>query len=154
MIGNNFARWYNVNTGTVFAEAIFTEVTTAQAAVCGIELDLTNRIQIGKRAAGGSATDYKAFVVINNVSQAALTQSNAIVSGVAVKSATALAVDDFAMSVSANAVQTDNSGVLAQFNRLNIGSSHSNLNMLNSTISRISYFNRRLANTELVALTS
>jgi hypothetical protein len=154
MTGANFSSWFSNAEGTVYAETIFREVTTAQSAACGIELDLTNRIQIGKRSGGGSATDYKSIVLVNNATQAALTQSNAIVSGTAIKSATSFAVNDFAMSVSANAVQTDNSGILAQFNRLNIGSSHNNLNIMNGTIKKLAFWPKKLENTQLQALTS
>jgi hypothetical protein len=153
MTGANFSSWYRADEGTLYAESIFSEVTTAQASVCGIELNSTNRIQIGKRAGGGSATDYKSFVLVGNVAQVALTQTNAIVSGTAIKSATSFAVNDFAMSVSANAVQTDDSGILAEFNRLNIGSSNNNVNIINGTIKKIAYYPKRIANAELQALT-
>jgi hypothetical protein len=143
MIGNNFARWYNQTTGTLYAET--TSANPNPWSVSGtLEGSLAaNRIYIRQT----SATSVSA--VVDSVSPAAITISTA-----GYKGAVAYQIGQVALAVNGS---TPTTATLASFSsdyiRLNIGQ-FTNSFYQNGPIKRIAYYNRRLANTELTALTS
>ena len=63
-------------------------------------------------------------------------------------------VNDFAASVDAGTVVTDTSGTVPLVSQANIGARADASSYLNGTIRKIAYYPRRLANSELQALTS
>jgi hypothetical protein len=149
MIGNNFARWYNQTEGTLFAEA--TALQTNNGLVAEINSgSSTNRVSVACRFNTVSGT--AGNVVVNSV-----TQTNSFGNftfSSANKSALAYKADDFAGTINGQAVTTDLSGTIPIVNRLDIGVNAADTSLKGHLIKRIAYFNRRLANTELVALTS
>jgi hypothetical protein len=140
MIGNNFARWYNVNEGTLYLDSV--NQNGAQAIVA-----------LGR---GTFATNI-AFNITNLIRSAGTTPTLTLGTAVAapVRLAAALKPGDFAASANGAAAVTDSTNLTIQnqANQLQIGNNAGG-NVLNGSIKRISYYNRRLANTELVALTS
>jgi hypothetical protein len=140
MIGNNFARWYNVNEGSLYLDSV--NQNGAQAIVA-----------LGR---GTFATNI-AFNITNLIRSAGTTPTLTVGTAVAapVRLAAALKPGDFAASANGAAAVTDSTNLTIQnqANQLQIGNNAGG-NVLNGTISRISYYPRRLANTELVALTS
>jgi hypothetical protein len=151
MIGNNFARWYNQTQGTVFAEYSFNGLNPgASNAAYGIS-DNTTANFIAGRTLSSAATNFQ--VRTGGADQVAL-NSVTVAAGAVAKSAGAYALNDFSFTANAGTVQTDTSGTLPFVTQMQIGGLTFSVNPLNGTISRISYFNRRLANTELTAITS
>jgi hypothetical protein len=147
MIGNNFARWYNVNEGGVFADS--TRFDTGVAAVYQIDdTSANNRIVLGHNVSGVP----NLTVVTGGAVQAALVFG--AVSANANKIAAAYKADDFAGSRDGGAVLTDTSGSVPIVSRLVIGADNTTTAYLNGNIKRIAYFNRRLADSELIGITS
>jgi hypothetical protein len=147
MIGNNFARWYNPNAGTLFAEAA--KSTTAATTQFLFDVRDTSTTRISLQSFGAVSS----FVVFNGVLQVALDGASTVAVGENFKVAGAYQTNDFAMSLKGTAVQTDGSGTVPLVSSANIGSIGGS-SSLNGTIKRIAYYPRRLANTELTSITS
>jgi hypothetical protein len=153
MIGNNFARWYNVNTWTLYSEA-----------------DAANPAGSGGNSAGlfnipGASTDrISGFVgasnfprfesVVSGTVQFGLNTTPATTAYTVYKQAFAYQVDNFAICTAAGAVSADTSGVIMTGGTsLQLGNVFS-AGQLNGHIRRIAYYPRRLANSELQAITA
>jgi hypothetical protein len=150
--GANFSSWYRQDEGTVFAE-----VTPLQTSAGN---------QFIWRA---SANDYGSTVFINQTetgNHTFGTSSGGVFDGFTVSSAytinqkaqlaTGYMSNNLALSFNGSNVSTDSSATLPlNMNRLDIGSDHlgSNRNKL-TTISRLTFFDRRLPNATLQAITS
>lgn len=146
MIGNNFARWYNVNEGTFYAQASSFGDAGVRYITFASDATNNNRIiqyfsptqTIGLVTAGGTL---QAQLVRNGITEA--------------KTALAYATDNFAFARNSS-VTTDTSGTVpVGLVQMQIGAGLTAATTpLNGTISRIAYYNRRLSNTELQGLTS
>ncbi len=143
--GTNFSSWYNQTQGTFFADA-------TSNATSGARQILTAQI------AGGydrhQVTVYSTVAAMVNAGVVQATIGTNLTS--LMKGAYAYATNDFAVSVSGAAVVTDTSGTVpttltyATFGKFDFGGGES----INGYIRRITYFNRRLANSELQLLSS
>jgi len=147
MIGNNFARWYNVNEGAAYVECGQTQ---------GASAPFARAFSIASTAEGGSqiscSYEWGMRVRVVTTDSATLIGNTTLTNS---KRALAYKVNDFATSNNAGTVATDNSGDLPVVNVLYLGANTQGTGAyLNGNIKRVSYFNRRLANTELTALTS
>jgi hypothetical protein len=98
------------------------------------------------------ATNPLFTVTNNNVDQANI-DAGTVASNIFYKFIGGYATDNFATSISGNAVVTDTSGTLPLVNRLMIGNS-SSANYLNGTVRSISYYDIRLSNEALQGLTA
>jgi hypothetical protein len=150
IIGNNFARWYNQTIGTVYSEAaVISTQNLAQIATID-DGTTSNLIQI--YTSGTNLTNQV------NTGGAAQVMNALTVSTVNTyaKNAFAIKADDFASVVNGGAVTLDTSGTVpVGMSRLGIGSRFvGSTSPLNGHIKRIAYYNRRLANTELTAITN
>jgi hypothetical protein len=148
MTGANFSSWYRADEGTLYGEG-----AQLQGAV-------TNRMSF---ISDGTVSNYIAnninasannsgAVLANGVAQVSLGDSLAQ-SGVFYRQAIAYAVNDFAFTRNGAAVSTDSSGIVPVVNTLGIG------NLLTTTtgsghIRKIAYYPKRLADAEIVALTT
>jgi hypothetical protein len=153
MIGNNFARWYNVNEGSVFVGFKTTGGPLQRTGLSISDGTTSNRV-ISIIASSGSTRN---IISSGGVSTVDLTYPGPSILNLDVKNAYAFKADDFATSLNGGAVQTDASVTLPVFvDRAYIGALEStgSLNQINGTISRIAYFNRRLADSELQGITS
>ena len=144
MIGNNFARWYNVNEGTVYVDAT--------PAISGyspfVQFDdgtANNRIL----AEGG--VDAHEYVAVGGIVQATI-DLGATTANTSAKLAISYKANDFAGSLNAGAVGTDASGSVPTVTTARISANTSS--SYSNTIKRIAYYNRRLSNTELQGITS
>lgn len=144
MIGNNFARWYNVNEGTVYVDAT--------PAISGyspfVQFDdgtANNRIL----AEGG--VDAHEYVAVGGIVQASI-DLGATTANTSAKLAISYKANDFAGSLNAGAVGTDASGSVPTVTTARISANTSS--SYSNTIKRIAYYNRRLSNTELQGITS
>jgi hypothetical protein len=157
MIGNNFARWYNVNEGTLFADAVQNATNTTVTQVASLDDSTVGgnnsrvRFYLNNSARSIQLTVYDSagnLVVDMGGNTPLLSQ------GIFKKSAFALKANDFAQASDGGAVNSDTSGAMPTPNAFGIGNDLVAGSVLNGTIKRISYYNRRLANTELQGITS
>jgi hypothetical protein len=169
MIGNNFARWYNVNAGTLFGQAISnnTEDTGASASTSGqciVSIYSTsgrrfNGWNIGRDDAGGDFGKPQSALWSADASTSTVLEvgSDQLLAGSSAKLASAFDSSNFAFSAAGLAAVTGATQSRTEPNTLVIGQSpdsvYSSLR-LNGTIARIAYYNRRLADSELTAITS
>jgi len=146
MIGNNFARWYNPNAGTAYVEAA--AAATGNYGTYSINSDDNNRFY--------SNVDFSQVQwvgIANGAIQASLPRG-VFSPNVYFKHGAAFTTNDFAAVVNGGAAAVDTVAVMPFVNRLFIGATQTNSTFLNGTIKRIAYYPRRLANTELQAITS
>jgi hypothetical protein len=150
MIGNNFARWYNVNTGTAFVDyATFASGSITLPVMEFSDGTTSNRMLFQNNPAGNSRV--LAFVgssaVVTTLDATATSQT---------KVAAAYSAGSWAASYNAAAALTNSyAGVVPGQTQLIIGyTTAGGTPRLNGTIKRIAYYPRRLANTELSSITS
>jgi hypothetical protein len=145
MIGNNFARWYNVNEGTMFVDF----AGAGSAVQLGENSNFNNRIAIYGNAAN--------FTVSNSAgtNQAALL-SFASSSSNPAKITGAYATNNFSACVNGGAVATDTVGDVPNPSLMTIGFRNptSANAFLNGTLKRFAFYSRVLAASEQQAITS
>jgi hypothetical protein len=149
MIGNNFARWYNQTEGTICEYANFSGIRTTGTDY-GLLINATLDDTI---ALGITDGNYLARVRVNSTDQA-LFGGASMTGGGSFSRAVAYKANDFATSLNGGTVSTDSSGAVPVGVSLLITSGFLGTSPVNRTISRISYYPRRLANTELQGITS
>lgn len=153
MTGTNFSSWYNQSEGTVSVafDVYAPSVPDGYGRVYQIDDGtLNNNIALLKNNGFGSV--YYGYVGVANVVQVTLF-TPAILANIPVKVATAYKLNDFAQSTNGESVTTDTSGTIPTVTQMRIGSTSGSAAM-NGHIRRITYFNRRLANSELQLLSS
>jgi hypothetical protein len=146
MIGNNFARWYRQDEGTFYAQA--SSFGDAPVRYMTFASDATNSNRIAQYFSAGGTNG---LVTAGGTSQATMSIGGTTESKVSL----AYETDNFAFARNA-VVSTDSAGTVpVGLSQIQIGAGVSAAtSSLNGTIKRISYYNRRLANTELQAITS
>lgn len=154
MIGNNFARWYNQTEGTLFANYYQNDGLASGGGLLALS-DNTNNNRILLTADGASSSSIQPGMYVT----AAGASQVAIVAGTGTQNSFnkltgAYATNDFACSFNGATVVDDASGVIPVVDRAYIGAGATGATPINGTIARIAYYNRRLANTELQAITS
>jgi hypothetical protein len=153
IIGNNFAEWYNQNAGTVYTQASTFAVSSGvtKTVVEFNDTTVNERIQLNTNV--NSPSGLNLLVVDNNVSQVNITTG--LTTNFAVfELAAAFEADNFGFSVNGGSAATDLSGTIPTVTKLDIGVRYSADRYLNGTISRIAYYPRRLADSELQGITS
>jgi hypothetical protein len=152
MVGNNFARWYNVNEGTMYSEAA-TVRTSGYGNIFQLLESTLYRTDMGLIGPSGYEE-----ITINGSGVATWDNANAInvnkyANGTFAKASLAYALNNSNAAVNGVAGTTDTSCTLPVAVLARIGTDQSN-RYLNGTIKRIAYYPRRLANTELQGITS
>ena len=154
MTGTNFTSWYNSTEGTLFAAARINALggSNYPGIVYVDDGTVNNCIGFYINDAGSDTIGAEAY--ISNVAQYGLS-SSATTANQLNKAITAYKVNDFAatFNIGSNTVQTDTSGSIPTVNRLIIGDLRGSTAKLNGTISQLSYYSRRLTNTQLQNLT-
>jgi hypothetical protein len=151
MIGNNFARWYNVNEGSIYVEAL-TVASTSTAGQIGTfvsinDTTISNRIRMTTGSINGGIFSG----AVGNVTQFGLGTAPTL--NTFNKFAGAYKINDFALSQNGGTVATTVSGLIPVVSQLQIGN-FLTTRELNGTIKRFAYFNRRLADSELQGISS
>jgi hypothetical protein len=151
MTGTNFSSWYNQSEGTFVASAsTLKPPSVATANFIAIASDGTQNERVQNVIDTSNVT---AGVIDGNVSQANFT--NAYTLNQILNSAIAYKVNDFAASFNGGTATTDVSGTIPTVNRMSLGSSWDGANFfLNGHIRQIAYYNTRLPNATLQALTA
>jgi hypothetical protein len=146
--GSNFSRWYSQSQGTVFADAI----PKSGGGLFGVD-DTTSAERIRLGHTGTSAGQF--VVVDNNSVQTSLfTAANSAPLNSASKFAGAYQLNDFDTYANGGVATTsDTSGTLPTPTQATIGTAQASAS-INGTIRRLAYFDRRLPNAVLQAITS
>jgi hypothetical protein len=153
MTGTNFSSWYNQSEGTVSVafDVYAPSVSDGFGRVYQINDGTSNNI-IALLKNNGLGLEYFGLVRVAGLEQATLF-TPAILANIPAKVATAYKLNDFAQSTNGGSVTTDTSGTIPTVTQMRIGSG-TDVSVLNGHIRRITYFNRRLANSELQLLSS
>jgi hypothetical protein len=151
MTGTNFSDWYNASEGTLYAESrcpngIATNINRIASLNDGTN---SNRMEIDT----GSATATAARIQVNGVNQGSPT-AGSFTDFQLRKSALGIQLNNFTLAAN-TATNSDTSALVAVVDRLMIGQSPAAAsNFLNGTLAKIAYYPRRLANSELQAITA
>jgi hypothetical protein len=153
MSGSNFSSWYNLSEGTFYTEVSFGvasyNVSNAYHLECSDGTD-KNRLlaYTGGSVAGLFVTPYGSTGAVS-IATAAAPSVN-----VSYRCGFFLETNNFAVTASAVAPQTDNSGLMPAVNRMNIGSNFSSTEQLNGWIKKLAYYPQAVTSAQLQALTS
>lgn len=147
--------WFNASEGTVVVEGDVNATTadgTARVLWGFSDGTFNESIYVTRNA---SAASLSSNVIDGGVNQASLNAGN-VTANTAFKSAVAYKVNDFAHSLNGAAVVTDTSGTLPTVTGLTIGNANwAGANgWINGHIRRLSYYNTRLTNAQLQALST
>lgn len=146
MTGTNFSSWYNQTQGTFVTQFTPSTISGTRAVFDAND----NTINESVRAQTVAADPF--FVVTDGGVDQANIDAGTVAANTTYKMAGAYAANSFAASISGGAAVTDVSGTLPTVTQLQIGNSAAG-NRLNGSISSISYYNTRLSNSQLQALT-
>jgi hypothetical protein len=156
---NTLSPWFNATEGTLFAEYAVSGFPSTSAFPSTAALSdgtASNRINMAATNTGANLYSY-GEVQAGGAPQAGFYGASASSFGVGVtrKVAIAYAANDFAFTTQGLSVQTDPSGTVPTVDRLYLGLGPSGTaQWQNGWLRRVSYFPRRLANAELVSLTT
>lgn len=153
MTGTNFSSWYRADEGTIYGE--YTGVAnvsggTRRLVEIGVSGSTAERLVAGY----GATSSARWLVTSGSATQADITPL--VTQGSSVKFAGAYAVNNFRAAANAVLGTADTAGVVPTVNAMFIGADFSNTanTALNGHIRKIAFYPRRLANSELQALTS
>ena len=149
MTGANFSSWYRQDAGTLFANISDAKMSaTVHASIASITDNPVSKEWVSlNHAVAAYASVFNGSTV-----QASIGSSTSIASGGSL--AVAYAVNDFAFSVAGGSVVTDTSGTIQNPAMLKIGVFAYNPGYLNGHIKRLTYYPKRLSNTQLQAITA
>lgn len=145
MTGTNFSSWYSPTEGSLFTENLSAVASTRLIASIS---NGTSALRMGLQVVGGGIN----FVVADTATQANLAIGTETV-GVALKAIGAYKLNDFAGSANGGTPVLDTLGSVPTVDRMHIGSSLGTGVFLNGHIRRIRYYNQRLPNAVIQALT-
>jgi len=153
MTGANFSSWYNATEGTLFAQASAFGLLAAGNGVVGVsDGTQNNRFGIYAISTNNAVSGY---MRTSGTTEVNLSVNTAAASAQVFESAFSYKLNDFAFSANGATPLTDTSGIVATTDRLVIGAIYAaGTNLINGHIRRIMYYNTRLTNAQLQALTS
>jgi hypothetical protein len=157
MTGTNFSSWYTEGEGTLYAEQIVGNIDAARSnqTAALLYLDTSNLIGIGQAAgwAGTSGRLANMWIHLNSSPQMINGTANFLNVGDTLKSAGAYTFNDAAFSGNTQPLLTDNTVIVPTgLNQLLIGNGYPGY-YSNGWIKKISYYPKRLPNSQLQALT-
>jgi len=153
MTGSNFSSWYNASEGSFVVEWDKIGAANFQAMVA--ISDGTSSNVIAATHGSGAPTNNARFDVNNGgVNQASITTVSPSVAGTAYKTSVGYLVNDFASSSNGSAIGTDTSGTVPTVDRASLGNNGVGGGYLNGHIKRLTYYQTRLPNATLVALSA
>lgn len=150
--GANFSQWFNAAEGCFVVGADVAAVNfTTQQNLLSLYTSGTNLMRFWLWE--GSPTNAR-WTVTNSTTQADLA-SGTLTANTPFKAAAVYSLNDFAVSYNGAPALTDTSGTVpVGFTQLNIGSQTGLFGFMNGHIRSIQYYNTRLPNAQLQALTS
>lgn len=145
MTGTNFSSWFNAVQGTFVAQFTPSTISGTRAVLDANDNTANESIRLQNVSADPFFT-----VTDGGVDQASI-DAGTVAANTNYKIAAAYEVNNFAVSLGGGTVGTDTSGTLPTVTQMQIGNSAGG-NRLNGYICQISYYNTRLTNTTLQAL--
>lgn len=154
MTGTNFSSWYNQSEGTfvVSGDLAFPANGGSQFLTRASDNSYDNFVVLSSNATGFGAFNTASSGVFNGSAPTNV----AIVANTVFKIAGAYATNDLAAAMNGNAPGTDSSATIPlTLTQLDIGADHGGFNRIGSGhIATLQYFPRRVANTQLQAMTA
>ena len=147
--GSNFSSWYNQTEGTVFANTSVPAVapaTSLQTQYAIHDGSADNRITVYKRA--NADTSARLDIAVATVSSAFI---NAGTFGLNNLTASAVQINNFAISLNGLTAVADTAGNVPSVNQMNLGSYVGATGFLNGTIKRLTYWPTRLATLQAIS---
>lgn len=148
--GGNFSGFFNATAGTILVVGTSAPLFVANQDALLIDDNTTNEAYFSRRVSGPGPLFQVNDGGVIQASIGAGSWSNLTRGGMA----SAYAVNDFATSFNGGAVQTDAAGTLPTVTQMQIGRQGAGANYWNGWIERIEYWNTRLSNGQLQALTA
>ena len=146
MTGTNFSSWYNASAGTFVSQFTTSNVSGTSTILDANDNTANESIRLR------TVTTNPTFTVTDGGVDQANIDAGTVAANATYKMAGAYAANDFAASISGGAAVTDVSGAIPTVNQLQLGSASAG-NALNGCIRSIAYYNTRLLNSQLQALT-
>ena len=152
--GTNFSNWYNPLEGSIFSSAIVNVPTTVSAQLNVFHLGFDNADGYGVFREFGTKRGW-AHIRSGNTSLANFDSGQIWNQNAVFKSSISFKTEDQAISYNGQPpiVATVSTTSISNINRLNLGSANVESTFLNGTISQLSYYPKRLTNTQLQNLT-
>lgn len=148
MTGTNFSSWYNQSEGTFVTSTSRLSTSALDGISASAYTDANNNIELFART-----VDNRLLVFNGGATQVNLIDTGKVSAGVPFATAAAYALNNYALTTNGGAVLTDTSATVPTAIALGIGSRSSNL-FYNGHIRQIAYYNTRLPNATLQALTA
>jgi hypothetical protein len=149
MTGTNFSSWYNATEGTLYGQADWLGLSNNDYFFA-----LNNGSTSNIIALGVSSTPATRFIVTDGGVTQASVSGPTPVANVAFKIAGAYRVNSFAAATNGTLGTVDTSGAVPSVDQASLTSSSGTTNQFNGHIRQIVYYPRRLANSELQAITA
>ncbi len=149
MIGNNFARWYNVNEGTVYTQADVSVPSAVNAAVFSLGSTTSDIMRIFRQ------TDAQpvAQVITGGAAQATMGMGASWTTTAAQKIAFAYATNNFSATTNGGTTITDTSGTVPIVSQAVLGNA-AGIGALNGHLARLAFYSRVLSSAEQKGITS
>ena len=150
MTGANFTDWYNATEGTLLVQSDFLSLQATTQVVASINNSASassNTITLIKY---GAATEF--YVVNGGALQAEIAPSGSVVVNTMYGQSGGYKANAFVAARNGGAVVQDTSGTIPTVDRLVIGSYFANSSCLNGHVAKLSYYNLRLTNNEVRAI--
>jgi hypothetical protein len=149
MIGNNFARWYNVNEGTVYTQADVSVPSAVNAAVFSLGSTTSDIMRIFRQ------TDAQpvAQVITGGAAQATMGLGASWTTTAAQKIAFAYATNNFSATTNGGTTITDTSGTVPIVSQAVLGNA-AGIGALNGHLARIAFYSRVLSGAEQKGITA
>jgi hypothetical protein len=148
MVGENFSSWYNQSEGTFYTSSRISRISSTPG--CGVyylnDGTTSNYISIFYRASGSTGF----LLSNNNISIVDTSPTGVLTENQNLKISSAYKINDIAISTNGMDVVTATPNIIPNINRLVIGEF---VNYLNGHIAQLTYYPRRLSNTQLQNLT-
>ena len=151
MTGTNFSSWYNQSEGTFVVGASQPAVTGVTSRVLSANDGTTNEsVQMAT-----TATSAVGYAEIRDGAVAVVSITNGTITvGAVAQMAFAFAANNASLVTNGATPTTDTSLTMPTVDRLNIGSNAAGANLWNGHIRQIAYYNRRLPDIQLQALSA
>lgn len=150
--GTRFSNWYRQDEGTLYAEASFMGFPSTSNPVSAVLSDGTSNNHIAMLEYNVNSR-IQMEVKTGGVVQAGLIAQSSISTNTFYKHSIAYKLNDISACASGGTIQTDTSATIPACSQLGIGTLGGG-NFTNGHIKRITYYQRRLSDTELQALTA
>jgi hypothetical protein len=151
MTGTNFSSWYNSSEGSIFSE--IGSYANAGASINAGFFQIDGGSSANTIRSFGGSTVSPVFDVTSSSTNQVYIFSGVLTPSSISKLICAYKANDFVRVVNGSNLDTDTSGTVPTVNQMLLGNGSGGVSPLNGTIRRISYYPKRLTNSQLQNLT-